>query len=129
MQTPREQGIEDREQSRVEDQERKQDVLDPFDSGYKSRKLFMTLLALFVIVGMTFAGNWLAGVAAQLGTAVGGILGVLALYLGGNVASKWTYSNIMKVVTPIRKVVPEPPAKIDPKAPGSPVEEPPVESG
>ena len=128
MDTPREQGIEDREQARQEDKEKKQDVLDPFDRGWASRKLHFALLTLFVIVGMTFAGNWLPGVAAQLGTAVGGILGVLALYLGGNVASKWGYGNTMKVMNQIRKVVPDPASKSDSKASGSPVEEPPCET-
>jgi hypothetical protein len=114
-------GIEDREQNRVEDREKKQDVKDPFDNGWYSRKLHFSLLVLFTIVGLTFAGNWLPGVAAQLGTAVGGILGVLALYLGGNIASKWSYTNISKVMAPLRKVAPDPS--------GSPANEPPTETG
>ena len=80
---------------------------------------------------MGFAGHFLSGIAAQLQTIVGGLLGALALYLGGNVADKFNATNLAKIMRPIRKVVPEPEVsgKIAVELSSKPADEPPVENG
>lgn len=58
-------------------------------STYRSRKFVLALIALVVITGVSVAAIWFAAVAGILPTFVGGILGVLSVYYGGNVANKF----------------------------------------
>ncbi len=60
------------------------------DSGYASRKLWLSMFAMCLIfVGGVLAGTRLgAGLGANLPTVVGGIVGCLGIFAGANVAIK-----------------------------------------
>ena len=118
-----------------------------YDNGFMSRKLHLTLLAMFLVIGAGVTGHWLSGVAANLQTIVGGILGALAIFVGGNVATKFTASNLAKVIGPMRQVIAQQEKREDKedaredkaeakeeakdaaKEPGKTVDGPPVETG
>lgn len=68
---------------------------------YRSRKFVLALIALIVITGVSVASIWFAAVAGILPTFVGGILGVLSVYYGGNVGSKFV---VGKVQTEFKRV-------------------------
>lgn len=60
------------------------------DSGYASRKFWLTIFAMCLIVGCgIIAGtHWGAGLGANLPTVVGGIVGSLGIFAGANVMVK-----------------------------------------
>lgn len=58
------------------------------DGQYKSRKLWLTIVAIVLIVGAAIASAFWLPLQAVYATMVSGILGVCALYFGGNVAAK-----------------------------------------
>lgn len=67
--------------------------LDPKDGGYASRKLWYSVgTSIAIVVVGTFSGFW-PPFRPGLETVVGGLLGVLALYLGGNVSNKWVVAK------------------------------------
>jgi hypothetical protein len=99
------------------------------DGGLGSRKLYLTLLVFFLIVGAGIACNWVPALGVQLQTIVGGLLGALALYLGGNVISKFNAVNLAKVMVPLRKLAPDASTEDPAKTPGEPADRPPVETG
>lgn len=60
------------------------------DGGIKSRKLWFAVGATgLIFVGNLIAAKWI-GFSANYETMVGGIIGVLTVYLTGNVASRWS---------------------------------------
>lgn len=63
-------------------------------STYKSRKFILAIVALVVITGVSVAAIWFSAVAGILPTFVGGILGVLSVYYGGNVGSKLVVGKV-----------------------------------
>ena len=68
------------------------------DKGYASRKLWMTILTMALIVGLAFLSA-LAGFVAlgpNLGTVIGGLIGCLALYLGANAVVKHSAAGVAK---------------------------------
>ena len=68
-----------------------EDSKDP--RKWKSRKLQMALLALCLITVAFFAREGLASLEAIYSQYVAGVLGVLTLYLGGNVSNKYVVSK------------------------------------
>jgi hypothetical protein len=56
--------------------------------SYSSRKFVLSLVALVLITGVTVCSIWSAAIQPILPTFIGGITGVLAVYLGGNVAAQ-----------------------------------------
>jgi len=103
------------------------------DGGMMSRKLHLTLLVIFLMVGLGLACNWIPALGAQLPTIVPGLLGALAIFVGGNVASKFNASSLAKVMGGLRKLAPEPGSEEvsedAAKKPEKPAEGPPVETG
>ena len=107
------------------------------DGGFGSRKLYLTLLVIFLMVGLGVTCNWIPALSSQLPTVVSGLLGALALFIGGNVASKFNASSLSKVVMGLKKLAPEPGSeevaedaqKMSAKPSGSPANEPPTETG
>ena len=77
------------------------------DKGYLSRKLHLTVLAMFLVVGMGIACHWSTGIGNQMQTIISGILGALAIFVGGNVATKFSAASLAKVVGPIRAAMGE----------------------
>lgn len=61
----------------------------PADGVYRSRKFVLTIMGLLLITLMSLTGIWYTTTAAILPTFVGGILGVLSLYMTGNVMNKY----------------------------------------
>jgi hypothetical protein len=57
--------------------------------GVKSRKFLLTILSLAILIGMTILCAKVAAMAALYPTFVGGLLGILGLYFGGNVAHRY----------------------------------------
>ncbi len=55
------------------------------DGGWKSRKLWMTVIAQVLILGGGLATGFYPGIQAAYGTLVGGLVSCLALFLGGHV--------------------------------------------
>jgi hypothetical protein len=103
------------------------------DGGMMSRKLHLTLLVIFLTVGLGLACNWLPALGVQLQTVVTGLLGALAIFVGGNIAGKFNASSLMKVMGGLRKLAPEPGSEEvtedAAKPPEKPANEPPVETG
>lgn len=63
------------------------------DGGYASRKFWLTVLAMALIVGCFISTAWLTSLAVQLTVAIGGILGALGLYVGANVSADWVHKT------------------------------------
>jgi len=59
------------------------------DGGIKSRKLWLSLLTSLSIVGTAVLSAYLPPLVPMYDTIVGGLISVLALYLGGNVGAKY----------------------------------------
>jgi hypothetical protein len=59
------------------------------DGSFASRKFLLTVGSLFLVTGMALLGGRYTGIAAILPTFIGGILGILSLYLTGSIASKY----------------------------------------
>lgn len=64
-------------------------MLDEKDGGYASRKLLLTLLITAVVVGCWILTAKLLALAPTFETLLGGLLGILAIYCGVNVASRF----------------------------------------
>lgn len=64
-----------------------QSLLD--GKGVKSRKFILTILSLAILIGMTILAAGNAAMAPLFPTFVGGLLGILGLYFGGNVAHRY----------------------------------------
>lgn len=72
------------------------------DSGYASRKLWVTIFAMCLIFmgGLVAGTGWGAGLGANLPTVVGGIVGCLAIFAGANVMVKNTAAKAAKPADP-----------------------------
>lgn len=68
------------------------------DGGATSRKLWLTVFAMILIVGTgVLAGlTVFSGLATQLSVIVGGILGALGIYAGANVSTKFAAAGVRK---------------------------------
>lgn len=62
--------------------------MDLKDGGARSRKLWLAAGTSLGIVGVALLAARIPALVPLFDTLVGGLLGVLALYLGGNVAAK-----------------------------------------
>lgn len=64
--------------------------LDPADGGMSSRKLwFAVITSAFIFAGAALAGIW-PMFSPNYDAMVGGLLGALTIYVGGNLGAKWT---------------------------------------
>lgn len=54
-----------------------------------SRKFIATVMSLVLITGVSVASIWSTAIPSILPTFIGGIMGVLSLYMTGNVANKF----------------------------------------
>ena len=66
----------------------------PYKNNYGSRKFILTIVALMLVTGISTASIWYPGIQAVLPSFIGGILGILSLYFGGNVASKYVNGKV-----------------------------------
>ncbi len=80
------------------------------DGGVKSRKLWLAVGTSVAIVISGVVAAKFPTIGPLYDTMVGGLLGVLALYLSGNVATKYTLSKGVK---------PEPSAEASPPVEGA----------
>lgn len=85
--------------------------MDTSDGGYSSRKMMMALVTMgFITVGAVSCGFWPALIPIY-DTFSNGIIGALAIYTGGNAATKWVLSKKTQPVkeeTPRKKASKEP---------------------
>lgn len=63
------------------------------DGGLKSRKFILSLLCLLLLCAFVGAAAHWAGIAGLYPEFVGGILGVLSIYVTGNAAGRWATSK------------------------------------
>lgn len=82
------------------------------DGGAKSRKLWFSLYTSSLIVLSGYVCSILPAMVPLFDTMVGGLVGVLALYLGGNVGARFATK-----------------APVPPAAPAAPNDGPPIEGG
>ena len=54
---------------------------------WSSRKFYLSILALILIISLTLIGLWSPAMIGLLPTSIGGILGVLGLYFAGNITA------------------------------------------
>lgn len=90
------------------------------DGGYSSRKMWLTILAMILIVGVGLLTGLtvFTALAPQLAVIVGGVLGALGIYAGANVSTKFASAGVRKAAEA---------AKAKAAAPAKP--QPPVERG
>lgn len=62
--------------------------------GFASRKFWLGLTTMSMIVVVGALSGVLPAMGAQVATVVGGLITVYAIYAGGNVASKWVVSKV-----------------------------------
>lgn len=74
---------------------------------YRSRKFVLALVAIILITGVSVASIWLASVAGILPTFIGGILGVLSVYYGGNIANKFVVGKTQVEFKKVHETVSE----------------------
>jgi len=65
------------------------------ETGYRSRKFFLTILSVLVLVLFSLMSIWFTAVAAILPSFIGGLLGILSLYFTGNVANKYVLGKVI----------------------------------
>lgn len=76
------------------DQDPADPVIDPLDGGYASRKLWFGIGTSTVICLLAILGAWiLPELLPQLPTVIGGLIGVLGIFVGGNLGSKFLVSR------------------------------------
>lgn len=64
-------------------------VPDINDHGYKSRKFWLAFYGLLILFVAAIMAEHRPVMAALYSTLVGGVIGVVSAYFGGNVAQKW----------------------------------------
>lgn len=64
-------------------------ALCPKDGGFASRKLWFSVFAIAVITAGALYGSHHAAFSPLYDTMVGGVIGVVAAFLTGNVVGKW----------------------------------------
>ena len=77
------------------------------DGQYRSRKFIIALVALAILTGVTIGSIWFKGLETSLSSLTGGVLGVLSLYLTGNVATKYVVGKQVQVATAQAEVTAE----------------------
>lgn len=65
------------------------------ETGYRSRKFFLTILSVLILVLFSLMSIWFTAVAAILPSFIGGLLGILSLYFTGNVANKYVLGKVI----------------------------------
>ena len=61
----------------------------PVDKGVRSRKFILTIISVAILIGMTILCGLVKALQPMFATFVGGLLGILGLYFGGNVAHRY----------------------------------------
>ena len=69
--------------------------------GFSSRKFLLTLIGLVLVTIFSLMSIWYMPIAGLLPTFIAGILGVLGLYFGGNVANKFVVGKPETLEVPI----------------------------
>jgi hypothetical protein len=82
--------------------------MDDNDNGFKSRKFFLTIGCIVVVTTVSLLGIWFPAIEAILPTFIGGVLGILGLYFGGNVGAKWVIGKTVAQTQQDVQVVPLP---------------------
>jgi hypothetical protein len=62
---------------------------------YSSRKFVLTIISICLITAVAMSSAWISVIPTILPAFIGGILGTLSLYLGGNVANKFVVGKQM----------------------------------
>jgi hypothetical protein len=70
------------------------DITDIDTGSYDSRKFLLTLVGTILVTGFAIGAGFLQGWREVLPTFIGGVLGVLGLYFGVNVANKAVIGSI-----------------------------------
>lgn len=65
------------------------------DKGIRSRKFILTIVCIVLLIGMTILCGLVKVLQPMFATFVGGLLGILGLYFGGNVANKYAIGKTM----------------------------------
>jgi hypothetical protein len=102
------------------------------DKGFASRKFWITVLAMVLILLSGFIAGYFPAFGAQLTAVIGGIVGCLGLYVGANVSTKFAAAGIKKAehVADTKKSVAATKAEATkPQMPKPKKPEPPVEAG
>jgi uncharacterized membrane protein YhaH (DUF805 family) len=93
----------------------KNNVIDDLnkDSGYSSRKFWMTIIAmgLIMVSGILSGLALFSGLSPMLPVVVGGILGALTVYAGANTATKFAAASIAKASDALEPAEPQEPLK------------------
>lgn len=77
------------------------------DGGFKSRKFWFAVLTQFCILATALLSTAIPSLQPLYATIVGGVTGVFALYLGGNVSTRWVHGKLSSVGPDVPKDVPE----------------------
>jgi len=65
------------------------------ETSYRSRKFFLTILSVLILVLFSLMSIWFTAIAAILPSFIGGLLGILSLYFTGNVANKYVLGKVI----------------------------------
>ena len=76
----------------------KKKLLDLNDGSYTSRKFFLTLLSLIILIIITLLCVKYEPLVGLLPTFIGGLLGILSIYFTGNVATKYVHGKISRSI-------------------------------
>ncbi len=74
-------------------------MLDTKDGGIGSRKLWLVVGACLLLTGCWLMTGWVVPLQPTLDTIVGGVMGLVGLYLTGNVSSRWITAKSMANVS------------------------------
>ena len=67
------------------------------DGGHNSRKLHLAVLTQLSILGSALLSTQIPSLQPLYSTLVGGLTGIFALYLGGNVGTRWVHGKLASV--------------------------------
>lgn len=77
------------------------------DRSWRSRKFMLANFCLLLISAITVFSVWFVSLHAILPSFIGGILGVLSLYYGGNVGSKFVIGKTQVEISKHKQATPQ----------------------
>lgn len=86
------------------------------DGGWKSRKLWFGFYATALLFAGMYCGGKIETMQPMYGEFVGGLVAIVTIVLGGNIASKWVAGDAIKK-TGGEVLAAQPPPKPSPPAP------------
>ncbi len=78
-----------------DDQTKSANSIRDIDGGLASRKLWITVLTMVLLVVVALLTTKIPSLVPLYATISGSLIGALAIYCGGNIATRWVHKDTM----------------------------------